>query len=653
MRKLLFAISLLSITFNTFAQQPSIARLWMDEHLIAIKWDGQGPTIHSRNMFHLSLAMYESWAFYQPYAKPYFLGQKIGDYQCDFDRGFEVPTVNLDSASQVAISYAAYQFMRARFSRYSSKTRVVIERIEALMDSLQLDKDFSATDYTTGSPAALGNYIAQQIIEYGLQDGAHEEDNYESYSYHPGNPPLRPDHFGNPSIVDVNRWQPIAIRPYVKEKGHDKRLPEWHELLVSSPDDFLTPEWGDLQPFALRDYTSFEKSGYDYKVYLDPGMPPRLDYEKDSLMSEHYKWGFLLNILWSGQMDTSDGVMWDISPGARGGFSDLPKGLDDYAKFYDLENGGSFTKGRKKNPYTGKPYKENIVPRGDYARVIAEYWVDGVFTYSPPGHWVDVLNKVARHPDFKRKWKGNGPELSQLEWDIRAYLTLTGALMDAGIAAWSAKGYHDYIRPISAIRAMAGYGQCSDPQSDNYDKRGLPLIPGAIEMVKEGDVLAGENREHVGKLKLYTWKGPDYINNPATDVAGVGWILAGNWWPYQRYSFATPPFAGYVSGHSTFSTCAAEVLTKITGDEFFPGGLFEFTAKKDSFLEFEKGPSMDVTLQWATYHDAANETSLSRLWGGIHPPADDIPGRYMGIEAAKAALKKVDGLIKGNRVSHN
>ena len=113
-------------------------------------------------------------------------------------------------------------------------------------------------------------------------------------------------------------------------------------------------------------------------------------------------------------------------------------------------------------------------------------------------------------------------------------------------------------------------------------------------------------------------------------MAGVGWILAENWWPYQRPSFVTPPFAGYVSGHSTFSRAAAEVMTLITGDEFFPGGIGEFVAKKDEFLVFEKGPSVDVVLQWATYRDASDQTSLSRIWGGIHPPADDIPGRLIG-----------------------
>ncbi|MYA23946.1 MAG: hypothetical protein F4Z30_14725, partial [Gemmatimonadetes bacterium] len=71
-------------------------------------------------------------------------------------------------------------------------------------------------------------------------------------------------------------------------------------------------------------------------------------------------------------------------------------------------------------------------------------------------------------------------------------------------------------------------------------------------------------------------------------------------------------------------------MTLLTGDPFFPGGLGEFRAERNRFLAFEEGPSIDVVLQWATYRDAADQTSLSRIWGGIHPPADDIPGRAIG-----------------------
>lgn len=116
-----------------------------------------------------------------------------------------------------------------------------------------------------------------------------------------------------------------------------------------------------------------------------------------------------------------------------------------------------------------------------------------------------------------------------------------GAMHDTAIAAWGAKGHSDYVRPITAIRYMAGKGQCSDKSKPNYHIEGLPLIPSHIELVSGKDTLAGASKEHVGKVKIHCWRGPECAINPDKDIAGVGWVLAENWWPYQRYSFATPP----------------------------------------------------------------------------------------------------------------
>jgi hypothetical protein len=195
---------------------------------------------------------------------------------------------------------------------------------------------------------------------------------------------------------------------------------------------------------------------------------------------------------------------------------------------------------------------------------------------------------------------------------------------------------------------MADYGQSSDPSLASYSKLGIQLVPGYIELVETTEPAFDFTSEDIGKIKIKAWRGPDYISDPDTDVAGAGWILAENWWPYQRPTFITPPFAGYISGHSTFSRAAAEVMTTLTGDAYFPGGMGEFKAKKDSFLVFEKGPSIDVVLQWATYRDASDQCSLSRIWGGIHPPVDDIPGRLIGMELGVSAFNFAESYMKGN-----
>ena len=91
-----------------------------------------------------------------------------------------------------------------------------------------------------------------------------------------------------------------------------------------------------------------------------------------------------------------------------------------------------------------------------------------------------------------------------------------------------------------------------------------------------------------------------------------------------------------MSGHSTFSRAAAEVLTGFTGSEYFPGGISGYTIPAGS-LKFEKGPATDIRLEWATYYDAADQAGQSRLYGGIHIPADDFAGRKIGSACGKAA----------------
>ncbi|HAP68459.1 MAG TPA: hypothetical protein DCR04_01815 [Flavobacteriales bacterium] len=647
----LTAIVLISASPNLKAEgDTTVVTVWMKAMLEAIRNEEGRPTIHARNLFHASVVLYDAWAVYDEKAETYLLGKTVHGVHSPYENPMLLNGMDLDSARNITMNYAIYRFLWDRFNQYSSKNRTIIP-LDDLFDDLGFDRGFQSVDYQSGSPAALGNYIAQCMIDYSVQDGSNEDDQHQILHYQPVNPPIKP-HLPGTKIQKPNRWQPISIREYIDKRGFEPDLLEWNvNVLQLNEDVFLSPEWGAVHPFSLnKDEASvYEREGFDYTVYNDPGDPPYLDLNTDSLdnASEQYKWGFLLVALWSAHHDPSDSVMIDISPGAIGPIGSLPENYSDYDKWYDIVNGGIKTKGHKVNPYTNKPYEPNVVPRGDYSRVIAEYWVDGVNTYTPPGHWIKLLHDVSYHPTCKKRWRGTGDVLSQLEWDVKAHLVMAGSLHDAAIAAWGAKGWYDYVRPISAIRLMAQKGQCSDKSLPNYHPAGLPIIKGKMEVVAENDPLAGKMLEHVGKMKMLSWQGPDLVQDQLTDVAGVGWILAENWWPYQRYSFVTPPFAGYISGHSTFSIAAADVLASVTGDPFFPEGLAEFTAKKNEFLIFEDGPSQDITLQWATYREAAEETCLSRVWGGIHPPADDIQGRIVGEKVAVSAIEFAEKYFEG------
>ncbi len=608
----------------------NVARQWNDMLLESIRRDFARPTVHARNLFHSSIAMWDAWASFEDDACAYFLGKTVDGWTTEYNG---MPAVNdVQAAKDQAISYASYRLLTHRFANSPGAVEL-LTAYDFHMSKLGYDIDFTSQDYSTGSPAALGNYIAQNIIDFGAQDGSNEQGGYGNTAYSPVNTALVVDNPGNPTIADLNRWQPLTLDIFIDQSGN--------EIPGETP-EFLSPEWGQVSNFSLddADLSVNQRDGFDYKVYHDPGMPPQFD-PSGTTPSDDYKWGFSTVVKWSAHLDPTDGVMWDISPNSIGD-RDLSaiSGVADYPNFYNQNDGGTVSGGHSVNPVTGQPYSVNMVPRGDYARVLAEFWADGPDSETPPGHWFTLFNYVSDHQDLVKKFEGQGPDLSDMEWDVKGYFMMGGAMHDAAVTAWGIKGWYDYIRPVSAIRALAEIGQSSDPAGLSYDPAGIPLETGYIELVETGDPLAGAGDEHVGKIKVKSWKGSTFINNVDVDVAGVDWILAENWEPYQRPSFVTPPFAGYVSGHSTYSRAAAEIMTSITGDEFFPGGMGSFTAPANEFLVFEDGPSVDVELQWATYRDAADESGLSRIWGGIHPPADDIPGRMMGIQIGLDAFSK-------------
>jgi hypothetical protein len=622
---------------TSFASDQSVAREWNEALLFSIRRDFARPTIHARNLFHVSIAMYDAWAVYDSSASTFMLGKIHGGFEIPFN-GIVIPDgqAAIDDARHETISYACYRLLKQRF-QFSPGALEALAYYDSLMTMYEYPTGFFSQDYSSGSPAALGNYIAAKIIEFGFQDGSNQQGNYSNLFYETVNPQIIVNEPGNPTLVDPNRWQAIFLDEFIDQSGNP--------ISISPP--FLSPEWGEVIPFSMDDShkTVLERDGHEYQVYMDPGQPPYIDTSIYTGIEDPYKWGFLMVSLWQSHLDPTDGVMWDVSPASIGNTPSLPETFEEYPNFYNTFDGGDPSQGWATNPATGLPYELQMVPRGDYARILAEFWADGPDSETPPGHWFTILNYVSDHPDHENRWQGEGELLSNLEWDIRSYFTLAGAMHDAAIAAWSAKGYYDYPRPVSIIRWMADKGQSTDPEAPNYNPAGIPLIPGYVEQVLPGDTLAGDNDENLYKIKLYTWRGHYYIADPETDNAGVGWILAEDWWTYQRPTFVTPPFAGYVSGHSTYSRTAAEVMTLITGDNFFPGGMGEFHAGMNEFLHFEEGPSMDITLQWATYQDASDQCSLSRIWGGIHPPQDDIPGRKIGIELGPLAFNYANGYV--------
>jgi hypothetical protein len=644
---ILFALS----TIANLNAQHSVARDWNDQLLDAIRIDFARPTVHARNLFHTSLAMYDAWALFDSQAETIFLGKNFQGYNCIFN-GIANPT-DVDAARHEIISYAMLRLLNHRFAN-SPGSATSLPAFKALFDSYGYDDSFTSTDYSTGSYAALGNYLASEIIAFGLQDGSNEQNGYANQYYTPVNDPIILELYEDNDNIDPNRWQPLAFDYFVDQSGNP---------FPQSTPDFLGPEWGQVKPFCLLPSDlQILNNGFNSYVYNNPGPPAYIqNSNNEDGIDDPYKWYFTLVAMWSSQLDPADPTMIDISPGAIGNvaITEFPETFEEYKTFYDFNNGGDIGTGHPLNPKTNAPYAPQMVKRADYARSLAEFWADGPTSETPPGHWFTILNYVSDHPDTVKKFGGQGAVLSDLEWDIKCYLALGSAMHDSAVNIWGIKGYYDYVRPISAIRYMASKGQSSDNTSPegiaSYDPHGIPLVPGHIEIITDvNDPLAIADPNNLGKIKIKAWKGPDYITDPDTDIAGVDWILGTHWWPYQRGTFVTPPFAGYLSGHSTFSRAAAEVMTLLTGDSFFPGGMGTFDIIQNEFLVFEEGPSQSFTLQWATYQDASDQTSLSRIWGGIHPPIDDIRGRIIGekigIDAFNLALSYFNGTLSNNDI---
>lgn len=567
----------------------SVARRWDEALLDAIRRSLPNPPVHARNLFHLSAAMWDAWAAYDPHASGYLVTEKHGAW-------------DVRAARNEAISYAAYGILTSRF-RSAVGGADSLSEFANVMDALCYPLDVTTTE--GDSPAAVGNRIAATIIAHGMTDGANQAEGYAAPDYQPVNPPLVVAGSGT-TMRDPNRWQPLRIENMISQNG----IP-----IVNGVQQAVAPHWGHVASFTLPD------GGAD-GTPIDPGPPPRLG---DPATDQAFKDQAVEVIRDSSVLEPATGRAMDISPGARGNNA---LGTND-------------GEGHAVNPATGMPYPPDVVDEGDFARVMAEFWADGPKSETPPGHWNALANLVSDELAPDLRIGGTGPAVDRLEWDIKMYFAMNAAVHDAAIAAWGLKGRYDSTRPISMIRYMGGRGQSSDPGLPSYDPEGLPLVPGLVELITQETSAAGERHAALvgreGEIAIHAWTGNP--QDPTTQVGGVDWILAVDWVPYQLPTFVTPAFQGYISGHSTFSRAAAEVLAGFTGSEYFPGGVSGYTIEAGS-LKFEVGPSADVRLEWATYYDAADQAGQSRLYGGIHVQADDFMGRTVGAQCGIAAWAK-------------
>jgi hypothetical protein len=107
---------------------------------------------------------------------------------------------------------------------------------------------------------------------------------------------------------------------------------------------------------------------------------------------------------------------------------------------------------------------------------------------------------------------------------------------------------------------------------------------------------------------------PETIINASIDT---------KWVPFLQ----TPPFPEYTSGHSTISAASAEVLTELFGDNV-------------SFIDSTEAKFGHGVGQFKSFNEAAEQASISRIYGGIHFRSGCDEGLKAGKEIGKLVIQK-------------
>lgn len=217
-------------------------------------------------------------------------------------------------------------------------------------------------------------------------------------------------------------------------------------------------------------------------------------------------------------------------------------------------------------------------------KAIVEFMRDGPRSTGQSGHWLRFAQDVSKRDRFT------------LEQDVKLFLAVGTAAMDAFIACWEAKRFYDSSRPWTLVRVL-----------------------------------------HAGKT-VKGWAGPGQ---------GVKDIPAEKWHPYSPATFVTPPFPGYPSGHSTVSGACARTLELFTGADAFgttelrvAGSLTEPGFACELMQAFQGKPAKDgaltcdVALKLPTFSATAEMAGVSRIMGGYHIQTDNVEGLKMGRRVA-------------------
>ena len=342
---------------------PTVSVLWDKAVQQAVINTSPGPTVASRAYAMLHTAMFDAWSAYDPKA----MSTQFGDY-------LQRPVSEITEANKSeAMSYAAYRVLSDLFPTQTT-----------IFDELMGELDLNPNN-TQGITihAVICNIIASKLLKSRHQDGSNQLDDYKNEDYHSTNTIEK--------IIEIDRWTPELV-PIDAEPGTENHTQK-----------FLTPQWGNVTPFALESGNQFRPEAPEPFLLVDGNV----NLEEKTITLE-------------------DGSVLDIDKSLIGDVIN-PEFIAQTQEVIDIS--------------------ANLT---DEQKLIAEFWEDGGGTSFPPGTWMTFGQFVSARDN------------NTLDEDAQLFFGLGNAVFDAGIATWEAKTYYDYARPVRVVRELGKLGLIGD-----------------------------------------------------------------------------------------------------------------------------------------------------------------------------------------------
>jgi hypothetical protein len=239
--------------------------------------------------------------------------------------------------------------------------------------------------------------------------------------------------------------------------------------------------------------------------------------------------------------------------------------------------------------------EEKSANLSDEQKAAAEFWVP--WGSSPAVQLMEFTKYISARDDLR------------IDDEVKLFFLTSMALHDTAVAVWDAKYQYDYIRPITVVRALG------DIRLQAWQPRHLPVA--------------------------FAYSAPATRDAPLSVPAqgnAIAEIAAKDWQPY----LATPAFPAYVSGHSAFTAAWARMMELVTARP-------EFGMRVAVSRLYVEQRLLDHPIEFVfpTLWSAAESSGQSRIYGGIHWPADNRHGLALGKAVAEQAWQRGQQLFLG------